>query len=287
MKRVLVGLLTILAGLAVYFFSTDLFAEEVLLIKIANVSEWVMEQHIDRGEKVWDERDDTFPGLGMALDAGVVDKSVWWGDKEHMERSSLAEKRVVFMEGRIGELYPVRGKVRVKDCGTPAQEIGWNICAVDLEGLKDDEDLFFEISGGYKPYEQHLFYAGERNPAGEIERISIRREATRDDHKKVAFIVTQSEFSFHLARNDAKEWLESELPLMNGVGLIVMERDKDNYRDTDRCLLRVHLNRTELEKRKDKSIEIVLGWRDKPIRDLPSFMIWGGDKGVFGGGAAK
>jgi len=50
----------------------------------------------------------------------------------------------------------------------------------------------------------------------------------------------------------------------------------------------VHLDRVELEKRKIKSIEVVLGWRDKPIRDFPSFNIWGGDKaGSTGGGVAK
>jgi hypothetical protein len=286
-KKILIGLLTLLAGLTVYPFPPELSAEQILLIKIADVRDWVMEQHLDRGENMWDERDDTFPGLGLALDTGVIDKSVWWGDKEHIERSSLAEKKVTFLEGRMVELYPERGEVKVRGCEPPSKETAWNICTVGLEGLKEGADLFFEISGGYKPYEQHLFYAGIRNPSGEIERISVRREAARDDRGKVAFLVTQAEFSFHLARNDAKDWLERMVPLEYGIGLLVIERDKNNDRDTDKCLLKVHLDRVELEKRKIKSIEVVLGWRDKPIRDFPSFNIWGGDKGVFGGGVAK
>jgi hypothetical protein len=287
MKKAVVVFLISLSWIIPNPFSPELYAEQLFLVKIANVSDWVMEQHLDWGKNIWDERDDTFPGVGVALDSGVVDRRVWWREREHIERSSLAEKEVTLMEGRMTELYPVRGEVKIKGCEPPSGENGWNLCTVDYEGLKDSADLFFEIRGGYKPYEQQLAYAGMRNPSGEVERISIRKEAMNDDRKKVAFIVTQPEFSFHLARQDARNWLDSKLPLEYGLGLLVIERDKNNYRDTDRCLLKVHLDRIELEKRNRKDVEVVLGWRDKPIRDFPSFNVWGGDKGGFGGGAVK
>jgi hypothetical protein len=287
MKIILTGFLALFVCLTGYPFLSNASAEQVFLIKIANVSDWVMEQHLDRGKDMWDERDDIFPGLGRALDSGVIDKGVWWGDREHIDRSSLAEKEIALVEGRVAELYPGKGSVKVKGCVPPLKETGWNICTIDLEELKDRADLFFEIGGEYKPYEQRLSYAGTRNPTGEMERISVRQEAARDDRGKVAFLVTQAEFSFHLARYDAKDWLERMMPLQYGVGLLVVERDKNNYRDTDRCLLRVHLNRTELEKKNNKGIEIVLGWKDKPIRDFPSFNVWGGDKGGLGGGTTK
>jgi hypothetical protein len=288
MKRVFIILPILLSGITLAPQSSELSAEQRFLVKIANVSDWVMEQHLDRGKNMWDERDDSFPGIGMALDNGVTDKSVWWEDKEHIERSSLSEKRVVLLEGRIGELYPTKGEVKVEGCEPPSKENGWNICTFDLEELKDIVNLIFEIGGGYKPYEQQLTYAGIRNPSGEIERISIRKEAMNENRMKVAYVVPQSEFSFYLAKSDARDWLDKKFPLEYGVGLLVIQRDKDYQFDTDKCLLKVHLNRDELEKRGFKTIEVVLGWRDKEIRNFPShYMLEGRDRGKSDSGFSK
>jgi len=286
--RVLAIVISSLFGINLTLLSSELSAEQRFLIKIANVSDWVMEQHLDRGKNMWDERDDSFSGIGMALDNGVTDKGVWWGDKEHIDRSSLAEKKVVLLEGKMAELYPTKGEVKVEVCEPPSKENGWNICIFDLEELKDIVNLIFEIGGGYKPYEQQLAYAGIRNPTGEIERISIRKEAMNENRMKVAYVVPQSEFSFYLAKSDARDWLDKKFPMAYGVGLLVIQRDKDYQFDTDKCLLKVHLNRDELEKRGFKSIEVVLGWRDKGIRDFPShYMLEGRDRGKSDSGFRK
>jgi hypothetical protein len=97
---------------------------------------------------MWDERDDTFPGIGTALDSGIVDTSVWWGDKDHIERSSLAEKRVAFLEEKMRELYPNQEHVKMKGCEPPSKDMGWNICTVDLEELKGGVNLTFEVRDG-------------------------------------------------------------------------------------------------------------------------------------------
>jgi hypothetical protein len=187
----------------------------------------------------------------------------------------------------MAELYPVKEEVKVKDCEPPSNEMGWELCAVDLGGLRDYVDLIFEVGGEYKPYEQQLAYAGVRNPSGEIERISIRKESKKEDRKKVAYIISQSELSFHLTQSDAKDWLDKQFPMQYGVGLLVVQRNKDYHFETDKCLVKVHLDKNELEKRGFENIEVVLGWKNKPVRDFPSFNMRGGDKGHFGGGITK
>jgi hypothetical protein len=57
---------------------------------------------------------------------------------------------------------------------------------------------------------------------------------------------------------------------------MVIERDKNYHLDTDRCILKVHLDRDELKKRGVKNIEVVLGWRDREVRNFPPHDIWGG-----------
>ena len=262
-------------------------AEEIFFVKIANVREWVMEQHLEHGKHLFDEREDTFPGIGKALDGGVTDGMVWWGDKDRIAKSSLAEKRVALLDEKMAQLYPAQGMVKADGCKAPTKESGWNVCSIDVGGLQGSVEFFFESSGGYRPYEQELSYAGIRNPSGEIERLSIHKKAAVEDRRGVVFIVTQVEFSFHLSRGDARVWLDRMFPMEYGAGLLVVQRDKDYAYDTDKVVVRVHLDRAELERRGYRSIEVVLGWKDRKVKEFPSHIMGDHERGGFEGGTMR
>jgi hypothetical protein len=92
------------------FWGVLSYARGTYQIKIANVNDFFMQQHYRSGEYVDIER---------ALDKGVVGRTVWWSNRENIERESLVKKAVMIPDSSVQRLIAREGSLGVKEIKYP------------------------------------------------------------------------------------------------------------------------------------------------------------------------
>lgn len=248
MKRFLTVSLLVIFALT----SGQVFAKETgYQIKIANVNDFVLKQHYSNG---------TYLNIEGALNQGITERTVWWWDKEHIEKDSLPGKTIEIPDKKILSLISDKNAATLSRVTYPEKTSGWSIVTVKVpKGEVDRKVLVLEI-GADKSAEHILTAIGIKNPEGEIIDVSIRPEALFKDSKKSAFLVRKKYFDYKIGQKEPEKWLKSNLQPIHGISVLVFKGHYGSYRSSgggDSVILAVDLSIFK----EQTAPAIIIGWK--------------------------
>jgi hypothetical protein len=238
-------------------------SEERLTIKVANLADWVMESHLDRGENRRDDSDDSFPLLEGLLDAGLKNEKGVGGPKDGITEFMLAERKVKASPADVLSALGVDG-TELEERQSPSPSEAWE--AVGFKKESPSRFWTLELGGGHHAIRQKLAFIALKSPEGAFEKVPFWEQVGRRSSPQSAIILPRFYFQFQLERGRLKGWVEKNLTPRYGVSFIILKSDTDYRIDSDRIVIiiddqKLHQSGHPVE------LKIAFGWRDKEIKD--------------------
>lgn len=238
------------------------------VVKISNVDYWVMQKFLDRGKSFFSTKDDSFPGLKEALEKGIVDSTVGWGNKQKISADTLFEKSIKIAPLEVLKAYGGTPDLKV-NVSRPRDPSGWYILTIPQPGSSPAVVLVLEIGGEYRSYSQALDSIAVKTPDGKLMRFT-----------PIPFVL-RDYFSYISRRNTFGTWLKSKSSENYGISLIASKIDFKIYEDSwsqkvitiedtnqsDTLYIRIPLSEKEFGG--NYVPEIVLGWKNRIQVEVP------------------
>ena len=238
----------------IFILSTggSIHAGEKGYIKIANVSDFVMKQHLKHGEYV---------DLEKALDRGVVDKTVWWWDKGYVERFNLVNKDIKIPDKKIQNVLSEKKAIGIAEVIPPKESSGWTKVAF-LAPDDAQKVLIIELNGMSEGNERFLTSIGIKTAERKIEDIFIQPEALFKGKEKSAFCISGRYFNYRLEQGGSREWLKENLESINGISILVLKSysgvSSRSAGTGDKVFVIIDIERISRQK---YIPEVILGWK--------------------------
>jgi hypothetical protein len=246
----------------VNLFST-VWAGEAM-VKIANVSDRVMDKYIKRGGIFFTERSGFYDGLlEQALYYGVKAGAVRPEDMGSIHRDSVLEKDLREARQEIKKLFPFMGSLVGRQ--EPAGSSGWNKFIVNFKNKDGKGDYIVEVGGRDPLGTEEISHFAVKNKEGKLKNWRISDKSPGKGEGKTVYRMSQTYFMQQLRQKDAFYWLRSVMPESDGVGLMIIRR---NYElglgdNSDMVLVWIHLESLPQRQKGLPEASIVLGWKQR------------------------
>jgi hypothetical protein len=254
----------VLAGLV----STALVADAqpaTLAVRLAQLSQWTVNQHRGGSGPVVRE-------LGPALDAGVVDRVVFWWQRGSIQRSSLAWKPVRVLPADQAGPLGGRGEFELVAVRAPAGPAAWTEVQVRARTGQPGDVLVLEVGGELNTITQVLETVFLVPAAGSAEELRLGREAAGGvPVKRLAFgrppgaavpFGGRGDVELFVARSPV-EALPNGSTTTTGPADVATTHGGD-WREADRVYIRLPLGGLQAG-----LPGIVLGWKDRTLKPDP------------------
>lgn len=262
------------------FLGTLFGTASAYTVRVANINQWEMDRHLDRGN-FFSERDDRYVGLDEALDRGVRTGIVWWWDKKSINNASLIPARYATPKAQVARAFvgsqetlvalaESKGVVGLSPQLQPIQELtlpqgpqGWaKITMADGDGVIQIENQSLGLGGSWQ-----VASIAVQNPQGVLERIPLRTAPGSN-----AYLINKLDFQTIFESGRGKQWVREHLQSIYGISLIVVRSSSrsdmfksmvKNVESLEPDIVLVHLDASTMQN--GETPPIVIGWEIKPF----------------------
>jgi len=236
---------------AVLLLSGEAYASEVML-KIACIENGVFDSfRVPRAQFFGDDSVIDYSALAAALTHSVS------GPEEGVQNASIHGTRLVPIILRdvppaLQNLYPAQGRIIGRQM--PGGSSGWQKYLIDFSGSAHVFFVEFTVENAV------LDSLATGCAVARLQDRPIQQytHGSRPDHDAV-FTGGYSFFIQQIARGNAHEWLESVMPLKNGIGILALRRAGAETR-TDTLIVRIDPSYFPHSVSGKKEALVVLGW---------------------------
>lgn len=238
-----------------------------LTLRLASIQQWSVNQHRAGPGQL-------LPELRAALDAGVVDRPVFWWQRGAIQRSSLAWKPVRVVPGPEATLLGGLGEFELAGVRAPGGAAGWTEVDVRPRSGQAGDVLVLEVGGELNTITQVLESLFLVPPDGPIQELGLARRAIiatagvpvvtvpAGRYPAQPRFTGQSGVEFFVARSPVES-------LTNGDSTTAGAADRatsnvGDWREADRVFIRVPVARLQ-----GGVPGIVLGWKDRTLKPDP------------------
>jgi len=186
-------------------------------VGIANVREYEMRRHIERGAAALSDADDTYPQLGEALDNVASKGFVTWGDRARMERASLVKVKVRVADKEVLQAFGVREVAAVKAVSDPEEETGWGKVAFEAANGAAPPRAIIQVDNDGSAYQMITHVAIRKD--GVLRRLPLREKGY------AAYSITQNYFSYLAEAGKLEKWMANTLKPADGISILVIRRE--------------------------------------------------------------
>ena len=218
------------------------------------------------------------PSFAEGLERGVTSSVVFAWQRGRIQRSSLVAKPIRVLSASEAAPLGGRGEFRLADLEPPREASAWTVARIAPVREDPDGVLVLEIGGNLNTINQLVETILVEDRAGEFRELRLGLRAVVDDPERVTVIRPPA---------GSLEGLAGAVGLFHGtgdLGFLVARSPGDavprgtvtsngvadvgiwtgDWREVDRVFMRVSLAAL----RRDRT-SIVLGWRDRTLRDRP------------------
>jgi len=234
-------------------------------VKIANVREYEMRRHIERGTAMRTDSDDTYPQLGAALENVAAKGMVTWGDLARMEKASLVKVKISLPDRETLRALGVEEVPGLKGVSEPGDGTAWSAVTFQEGNGAGQSPMVIQVDNDGSAY-QIISHVAVKVDA-EFRRFALREEGSP------AYSLTQNYFSYLAEAGKLKDWIASTLKPTDGISVLVIRRenrrraqelfDVQTLAQPDRAY--VFLAGPPEGGAQGRNYEIVLGWEERKL----------------------
>jgi hypothetical protein len=240
-------------------------------LRVALLPQWVVNQH--RVGAPVGSQGAVSPQLGSALDAGVVDRVVFWWQRGVIQRDALVWKPIRVLEGDEAAQLGGRGGFELRPVRQPSGGAAWTQAEIVSRGAPADGVAILEIGGELAPLRQVLDSLFLVSRDGAFTELELTRRAViagpgiqivtapfgRPAPAEASALFRGSGLELLVVRSQV-EVLPGGTVTPNGFGDL-STFSAGAWREGDRVLMRV-----PLAVARPGLPAVVMGWRDRVFR---------------------
>jgi hypothetical protein len=239
-------------------------------VRLAMLPQWSVNQHRLGGVTA-----PIRPELRAALDAGVVDRPVFWWQRGVIQRSALARKPVRVLPGAEASVLGGRGEFELGTVRPPSGTAAWTEVEVRPRSAGDADVLVLEVGGELNTITQVLDTLFLVSGGGGFQELRlVPRAAVGAPGVPVARVPFgripaepaafrgQEGLEFFVARSTIESLPDADTTTTGSADKAMT--NVGDWREADRVFIRIPAARLQAG-----APAIVLGWRDRTLKSDP------------------